>query len=48
MVYTDAGQDWKFEGSNYMFATFEITSEQYEKHNAGLAQKMKEMKDKKE
>ena len=39
-TYKDAGQDWNFSGSNYMFGTFEIDSEQYEKFAAGLAQKM--------
>lgn len=40
MTYTDAGQNWKFENSNYMFGTFTIDSEQYKKFAAGLAQKM--------
>jgi hypothetical protein len=44
VAYNDADQDWKFGGSNYMFGTFEIDSEQYEKHAAGLAQKMAAMK----
>jgi hypothetical protein len=39
-AYNDAGQKWKFGGSNYMLGTFEIDSEQYEKFAAGLAQKM--------
>ncbi len=42
MTFTDAGQNWNFEGSNYMFATFELDSTQYEKYAAGLAQKLKE------
>ncbi len=40
MTYTDAGQNWKFENSNYMFGTFAIDSEMYKKYAAGLAQKM--------
>ncbi|HEU4400919.1 MAG TPA: DUF1326 domain-containing protein [Candidatus Polarisedimenticolia bacterium] len=40
MAYNDAGQNWSFEGSNYMFGTFQIDSAQYEKYAAGLAQKM--------
>jgi len=44
VAYNDAGQDWNFGGSNYMFGTFEIDSEQYEKFSAGLAQKMAAMK----
>jgi len=41
LTYTDADQDWNFENSNYMFGTFELDNEQYEKYAAGLAQKMK-------
>ena len=44
MTYNDAGQNWKFEGSNYMFGTFEVDNERYEKFAAGLAQKMAGMK----
>lgn len=44
VAFNDAGQDWNFGGSNYMFGTFEINSEQYEKYAAGLAQKMAAMK----
>jgi hypothetical protein len=40
MAYTDAGQNWSFQNSNYMFGTFEIDNAQYEKYAAGLAQKM--------
>ena len=43
VAYKDAGQDWSFGGSNYMFGTFTIDSEQYEKFTAGLAQKMAAM-----
>jgi len=44
IAYNDAGQDWNFGGSNYMYGTFEIDNVQYEKHVAGLAQKMAAMK----
>jgi hypothetical protein len=39
-AYSDAGQDWNLEGKNYMRGKFTVTSEQYEKFAAGLAQKM--------
>jgi len=44
LAYNDAGQSWNYEGSNYMYGTFTITSEEYEKFAAGLAQKMAGMK----
>jgi hypothetical protein len=44
LAYNDAGQNWSFENSNYMYGTFTVDSEQYEKYTAGLAQKMAEMK----
>jgi hypothetical protein len=40
MVYTDNGQNWDWTGTNYMFGTFTVDSDQYEKFAAGLAQKM--------
>lgn len=40
LKYTDAGQNWDLSGTNYMHHRFEITSEDYAKHAAGLAQKM--------
>ncbi len=40
LAYNDAGKSWNFEGSNYMFGTFELDSAQYETFAAGLAQKM--------
>jgi len=40
IVYNDAGKNWSFENSNYMFGTFQIDSDMYEKYAAGLAQKM--------
>ncbi len=48
LIYTDAGQNWNLKDSNYMLADFSLTSEQYERYSAGLAQKMAAMcKDKK-
>jgi hypothetical protein len=40
LSYADAGQDWKYEKSNYMRNKFEVTSKQYEKYEAELARKM--------
>ncbi|MCI0416805.1 DUF1326 domain-containing protein [bacterium] len=45
--YTDASQNWNSQGSNYMFTNFEVDSEQYEKFNSMMMQKMEEMKKKK-
>jgi len=47
LSYNDAGQNWDTKDSNYMFGTFTVDSEQYEKYTAGLAQKMAEMKEQK-
>ena len=44
VTYHDAGQNWNFKGTNYMLADFTVTSAQYEKYHAGLAQKMGAMK----
>ncbi|PYQ15075.1 MAG: hypothetical protein DMH00_00055 [Acidobacteria bacterium] len=44
LAYTDADQKWSFEGSNYMYGTFELDNVMYEKYAAGLAQKMEERK----
>jgi hypothetical protein len=40
MTYTDGGQNWSFQGSNYMFGTFALDNVMYEKYAAGLSQKM--------
>jgi len=40
LTYTDAGQNWKFEKSNYMFNEFVVDHKQYEKHAADLAKKL--------
>jgi hypothetical protein len=44
LTYKDAGQNWNYSNSNYMFGTFTVDSEQYKKFAAAMAQKMEEMK----
>ncbi len=44
IAYNDTGNDWHFENSNYMFGTFQLDSEMYDKYAAGLAQKMAQQK----
>jgi hypothetical protein len=44
MTYTDSGQNWDWQDSNYMLGTFTVDSVQYEKYAAGLAQKMAKTK----
>jgi hypothetical protein len=44
MAYTDAGQNWKYEGTNYMQGKFNVTSEENQKYATGLAQKMEAKK----
>jgi hypothetical protein len=44
IAYNDAGKNWNFENSNYMFGSFQLDSEMYEKYAAGLAQKMEQKK----
>jgi hypothetical protein len=48
MTYNDADQNWSWENSNYMFGTFTVDNIEWEKHAAGLSQKMAQMKDQKE
>jgi len=43
MTYADAGQDWKYENSNYMRNKFTVDNKQYEKHEAMMAKKMGKM-----
>jgi hypothetical protein len=40
MTYSDAGQDWKYEKSNYMRNRFTVDSKEYERHEAMMAKKM--------
>lgn len=44
LTYTDAGQNWNYEKTNYMQAKFSLNSAEYAKYSAGLAQKMAAMK----
>jgi hypothetical protein len=44
MTYNDAEQNWHLQGTNYMYATFELDSAMYEKYMAGLSQKMQAQK----
>jgi hypothetical protein len=43
-TYTDAGQKWNWSNSNYMYTKFEVTSDDYDKFVAGLAQEMEKAK----
>jgi len=43
LTYSDAGQDWKYENSNYMRNKFKVDSKQYEKYEAAMAKKMGKM-----
>ena len=43
LTYSDAGQDWKYENSNYMRNKFTVNNKQYEKHEAMMARKMGKM-----
>src|SRR6185436_12562236 len=43
LTYRDAGQNWKYENSNYMRNTFTVDNKQYEKHEAAMARKMGKM-----
>jgi hypothetical protein len=43
-TYTDAGQKWDWSNSNYMFTTFEVTSEDMAKFAQAMSQKMPEKK----
>jgi hypothetical protein len=44
LVYTDAGQQWNYENSNYMFNRFSVDSVEYEKHETAFAKKMEAAK----
>ena len=43
-TYTDAGQKWDWANSNYMYASFNVTSEDYEKFAAAMMQQMEKAK----
>jgi hypothetical protein len=40
LTYKDAGQDWKYEKSNYMRNKFQVNNRQYEKHEAEMMKQM--------
>lgn len=44
--YKDAGQDWKYENSNYMRNKFQVDSKDYAKYEADMAKKMAAMQSK--
>ena len=44
LTFNDAGQNWKYEKSNYMRNKFRVDNKQYEKHEAAMARKMAQMK----
>jgi len=46
LTYKDAGQDWKYENSNYMRNKFQTSNKEYEKYEAELAKKMAQLKPK--
>jgi len=47
LTYKDAGQDWKYENSNYMRNKFQTRQQRkYEKYEKDLAKKMAQMKPK--
>jgi len=46
LTYTDAGQNWKYEDSNYMFNHFDVDSKEYQKFEAEMAKKMEKLKGK--
>ena len=41
--FSDAGQDWKYENSNYMWNKFTVDDKQYAKHEAMMMKKMGKM-----
>jgi hypothetical protein len=44
VAYTDAGQKWNWSNSNYMYTTFAVTSDDYDKFVGGLMQEMEKAK----
>jgi hypothetical protein len=43
LTYSDAGQDWKYEDSNYMWNKFTVDDKQYARHEAMMMKKMGKM-----
>jgi hypothetical protein len=44
LTYTDAGQGWKYQNSNYMYNQFQVDNKQYGEFEAEMARKMAAMK----
>ncbi|HTL57697.1 MAG TPA: DUF1326 domain-containing protein [Candidatus Limnocylindrales bacterium] len=44
LTYKDAGQDWNYEGSNYMRNKFQTDNKEYAKFEAEMAKKIEQMK----
>jgi len=44
LTYSDAGQGWKYEKSNYMYNKFKVDDRQYAKFEAEVAKLMAAMK----
>ena len=45
-TYTASGQSWNWSNTNYMFDTFSVTSDEFEKFAVAMTQQMKTMKEK--
>jgi hypothetical protein len=43
-TYTDSGQKWDWSNTNYMYATFQTDSDEYEKFSAAMTQAMEKAK----
>jgi hypothetical protein len=43
LTYSDAGQGWEYENSNYMFNRFKVDDKVYQKFEAEMAKKMAQM-----
>ena len=43
-TFDDAGQKWNWANSNYMYATFNVTSDDYDRFNAFMMQEMEKAK----
>jgi hypothetical protein len=46
LTYKDAGQDWKYENSNYMWNKIQVDNKEYAKYEADMAKKMAQMQSK--
>ena len=43
-TYNDSGQKWDWSNSNYMYTTFDVTSEEYDRFVAAMMQEMEKAK----